>query len=202
MWAISLVGCPHHNGLLITAIFSKLITISMAQCKTVVSPLITHWRYHSLALSHRSMPHSLPMRVSYGMWFRSCKSALCWNLVVSVLCELWCYYRACVLPALYCMVVILMALHKSVVSPCPMYWRSYSLVLSNVELLSHHQGYCWCPATKQASGYQQPPWTIFIQENAFENIVCEIAASLSRPQCVNRTGTRPWSSLCLPCLST
>ena len=28
---------------------------------------------------------------------------------------------------------------------------------------------------------------IFIQENAFENIVCEIAAILSRPQCVNRS---------------
>ena len=26
---------------------------------------------------------------------------------------------------------------------------------------------------------------IFIQENAFENVVCEIAAILSRPQCVN-----------------
>ena len=26
---------------------------------------------------------------------------------------------------------------------------------------------------------------VFIQENAFENIVCEMAAILSRPQCVN-----------------
>ena len=25
---------------------------------------------------------------------------------------------------------------------------------------------------------------IFIQENAFENVVCEMAANLSRPQCV------------------
>ena len=27
--------------------------ISMAQCKTAVSPLLTHWRYCSLALNHR-----------------------------------------------------------------------------------------------------------------------------------------------------
>ena len=27
---------------------------------------------------------------------------------------------------------------------------------------------------------------IFIQENAFENVVCEMAAILSRPQCVNK----------------
>ena len=26
---------------------------------------------------------------------------------------------------------------------------------------------------------------IFIQENAFENVVCEMASILSRPQCVN-----------------
>ena len=31
----------------------------------------------------------------------------------------------------------------------------------------------------------QPPPTIFIQENAFENVVCEMAAILSWPQCVN-----------------
>ena len=29
------------------------IIISMASCKTAVSPLLTHWRYCSLALSHR-----------------------------------------------------------------------------------------------------------------------------------------------------
>ena len=28
-------------------------------------------------------------------------------------------------------------------------------------------------------------WSIFIQENAFENIVCEMASILSLPQCVN-----------------
>ena len=28
----------------------------------------------------------------------------------------------------------------------------------------------------------------FIHENAFENVACELAASLSRPQCVNRSG--------------
>ena len=28
-------------------------------------------------------------------------------------------------------------------------------------------------------------YDIFIQENAFESVVCEIAAMLSRPQCVN-----------------
>ena len=33
-------------------------------------------------------------------------------------------------------------------------------------------------------------WHIFIQENAFENIVCEIAAILSRSQCVKRILTQ------------
>ena len=28
-------------------------------------------------------------------------------------------------------------------------------------------------------------WSIFIQENALENVVCEMASILSRPQCVN-----------------
>ena len=27
--------------------------VSMAECKTVISPVLMHWRYHSLALSHR-----------------------------------------------------------------------------------------------------------------------------------------------------
>ena len=31
---------------------------------------------------------------------------------------------------------------------------------------------------------------IFIQENAFESVVCEKAAILSRPQCVNGCGLR------------
>ena len=31
--------------------------ISMAQCKTVVTPLLTHWSYCSLALSHRYTPY-------------------------------------------------------------------------------------------------------------------------------------------------
>ena len=29
---------------------------------------------------------------------------------------------------------------------------------------------------------------IFIQENAFENVICEMASILSRPQCVNTPG--------------
>ena len=33
---------------------------------------------------------------------------------------------------------------------------------------------------------------IFIQENALENVVCEMASILSRPQCVNfQSGARP-----------
>ena len=35
--------------------FSKLSVKSMAQCKTAVSPLLTHWRYCSLALSHQNV---------------------------------------------------------------------------------------------------------------------------------------------------
>ena len=34
--------------------------ISMALCKTAISPLLTHWRYCSLALSHRYKPSSDP----------------------------------------------------------------------------------------------------------------------------------------------
>ena len=34
-------------------IFIVEIPISMAQCKNAVSPLLTHWRYCSLALNHR-----------------------------------------------------------------------------------------------------------------------------------------------------
>ena len=37
-----------------------LIYISMAQCKTAVTPLLTHWSYCSLALSHRFNPHTYP----------------------------------------------------------------------------------------------------------------------------------------------
>ena len=32
---------------------SKLCYISMVECKTVVTPLLMHWSYYSLALSHR-----------------------------------------------------------------------------------------------------------------------------------------------------
>ena len=33
---------------------------------------------------------------------------------------------------------------------------------------------------------------VFIHENAFENVVCEMAAILSRPQCVNAVHGRYW----------
>ena len=33
----------------------SLYCISMAQCKTAVSPLLTHWRYCNLTLNHRSI---------------------------------------------------------------------------------------------------------------------------------------------------
>ena len=36
-------------------------TISMPQCKTMVSPLLIHWRYHSLAVSH-----------GYDLWAHTC----------------------------------------------------------------------------------------------------------------------------------
>ena len=35
---------------------------------------------------------------------------------------------------------------------------------------------------------------IFIQENAFESVVCEMAAMLSRPQCVNMHMVLLWLS--------
>ena len=37
---------------------------------------------------------------------------------------------------------------------------------------------------------------LFIKENAFENVVCEMAAILSQPQCVNwQAGTTPATHL-------
>ena len=37
----------------------------------------------------------------------------------------------------------------------------------------------------------------FIQENALENIVCEMESILSRPQCVNNIVTKPRFTLCI-----
>ena len=45
--------------------------------------------------------------------------------------------------------------------------------------------YCQLDSKEQTSVNFQSNTTIFIQENAFENAVHEMAAILSRPQCVN-----------------
>ena len=36
--------------------------ISMAQCKTAVTPLLTHWSYYSLALSPRYVVHAISLQ--------------------------------------------------------------------------------------------------------------------------------------------
>ena len=41
------------------------------------------------------------------------------------------------------------------------------------------------PLGKKLQWHFNRNWNIFIQENAFENIVCEMVSILSRPQCVN-----------------
>ena len=48
--------------------FSK-ISSAMAYCKTVVSPLLMHWRYCNLVLSHRVNHHPpYPHRTSSSIW--------------------------------------------------------------------------------------------------------------------------------------
>ena len=42
-------------------------TISMAWCKTAVTPLLTHWSYFSLALNHRLVPPSSYVILSPGI---------------------------------------------------------------------------------------------------------------------------------------
>ena len=41
---------------------------SMAECNTAVSPVLTHWRYCSLALSHRSLPTSIWYTADTGIF--------------------------------------------------------------------------------------------------------------------------------------
>ena len=53
---------------------------------------------------------------------------------------------------------------------------------------SHYLNQCWNIAdlttgNKLQWNFNQNP-NIFIQENAFENVVCEMASNLSRPRCV------------------
>ena len=40
------------------------------------------------------------------------------------------------------------------------------------------------------SGPHEAILVMFIQENAFENVICEMASILSRPQCVNTSWTQ------------
>ena len=45
-----IVNASHFTG---HWMFVRKLTISMAQCKKALSPLLTHWRYCSLELNHR-----------------------------------------------------------------------------------------------------------------------------------------------------
>ena len=58
---------------------------------------------------------------------------------------------------------------------------------------SHYLNQCWdivnwTPGNKLQWNFNHNS-NIFIQENAFENVVCEMASILSRPQCVNSLWT-------------
>ena len=48
--------------------------------------------------------------------------------------------------------------------------------------------YCWLEPWRQIQWNLHQNLYIFIQENAFENVVGKMAAMLSRPQCVNIDG--------------
>ena len=69
------------------------------------------------------------------------------------------------------------------------HWFSSWLVASSAP--SHYQNQCWNIVNKTLKNKLQ--WNFnrnsnnFIQENAFESVVCEKTAILSRPQCVKRT---------------
>ena len=61
-WALLLCWCPICQSSHCSPVHLRVpdlqvscwdMTTSMVQCKTAVSPLITHWRYCSLALSHQ-----------------------------------------------------------------------------------------------------------------------------------------------------
>ena len=64
-------------------------------------------------------------------------------------------------------------------------------------LLSHYLNQCWNVVNSNLRNKLQ--WNlkrnscIFIQENAFQNVVCEMASILCRPQCVNAFGTITFS---------
>ena len=65
-------GGPDHTALLeVLAWAQTKIHISIAQCKTVVSPVRTHWRYHSLAQRHwyvGCMSRLFPAQATYFTW--------------------------------------------------------------------------------------------------------------------------------------
>ena len=68
---------------------------------------------------------------------------------------------------------------------------------------SHYLNQCWnivnwTLGTKLQWNLDRNP-NIFIQENAFESVVCETAAILSRPQCVKRNHTGSESLIKTPC---
>ena len=58
--------------------------------------------------------------------------------------------------------------------------RRESIIWTNAEILMTRT-----PGTKLQWNLKRN-WYIFIQENAFENVVCEMAAIFSQPQCVSQ----------------
>ena len=65
------------------------------------------------------------------------------------------------------------------------HWFRYRLVACGVKPLPKPMlKYCWLEPQKQTSG-KCSQCIIFIQENAYENVICEMAAILYQPQCVN-----------------
>ena len=62
--------CYHtddNTALLYIMEMSWYASISVAKCKTVVSPVLPHWRYHSLALSHGDVP-DIPVSLEVWIW--------------------------------------------------------------------------------------------------------------------------------------
>ena len=74
----------------------KLINdTSMAYCKTTVTPLLTHWSYCSLALSHRHIPVAWCWNPQ--KWIPSHRNSLLLYLLQKNISSKWIYFYFCLL---------------------------------------------------------------------------------------------------------
>ena len=85
--------------------------------------------------------------------------------------------------------------HICISKLCHLWFRLWQVTCSAP---SHHLTQCWLRVNWNPGNEIQwntnPNSNIFVQENAFENVVCEMAAISSRPQCDNHGHVIPWES--------